>query len=201
MAGGLVDIEKHYAFYGAYHTHPVNVLIHVLFVWPIFFTVLLLLAFSSPLCPLPLPSGILPFEQYMVINWSFVGAAVYALFYALLDKKAGSLAALLCLSCWIGSNALAQQLGFPFGWKVVVVSQIICWTSQFIGHGVFEGRSPALLDNIFQAFVMAPFFVLLEVLQRVFNYEPYPGFRKIVQARVQANIVKWKAKREAQKSA
>ena len=35
---------------------------------------------------------------------------------------------------------------------------------QFIGHGVFERRKPALLDNIFQAFYAAPFFVLLEVL-------------------------------------
>lgn len=70
--------------------------------------------------------------------------------------------------------------------------QIVCWTGQFIGHGVFEvsycyinsisnlnisyinvseneiihfqKRAPALLDNLIQAFVMGPFFVLLEVL-------------------------------------
>jgi len=35
---------------------------------------------------------------------------------------------------------------------------------QFIGHGVGEGRSPALLDNIVGAAVLAPFFVHLEVL-------------------------------------
>jgi 2-hydroxy fatty acid dioxygenase len=35
--------------------------------------------------------------------------------------------------------------------------------AQFVGHGVFEGRQPALLDNLFQAFFMAPIFVLLEV--------------------------------------
>lgn len=201
MVGGLVDIEKQFAFYGAYHTHPVNVLIHICFVWPIFFTALLFLAFTAPLCPLPLPSSALPLQQYMVLNWSFVVAAVYALFYASLDKKAGSLGAFTCLACWIGSNALAQKLGFSFGWKVVLLSQIICWTGQLIGHGVFEGRSPAFLDNIFQAFLLAPHFVLLEVLQTVFNYEPYPGFRESVQARVQSNIAQWKAKNGSQKSA
>lgn len=77
-----------------------------------------------------------------------------------------------------------------------MVAQIVCWTGQFIGHGVFEvlnllfltlsvtscpfclhtleilchdcnllqKRAPALLDNLAQAFLMAPFFVLLEVI-------------------------------------
>ena len=37
-------------------------------------------------------------------------------------------------------------------------------TFQFIGHGVFEGRAPALLDAWDQAFITAPLFVVLEVL-------------------------------------
>ena len=36
--------------------------------------------------------------------------------------------------------------------------------SQFIGHGVFEGRAPALLDSWDQAFITAPLFVILEIL-------------------------------------
>ena len=35
---------------------------------------------------------------------------------------------------------------------------------SFIGHGVFEGRAPALLDSWDQAFITAPLFVILEVL-------------------------------------
>jgi len=38
------------------------------------------------------------------------------------------------------------------------------WIAQFIGHGVFEGRAPALLDSWDQAFLTAPLFVLLEVM-------------------------------------
>jgi uncharacterized membrane protein YGL010W len=43
--------------------------------------------------------------------------------------------------------------------------------AQFIGHGVFEGRAPALLDNLVQALFQAPFFVWLEVLF-MFGYRP-----------------------------
>ncbi|KAI5056483.1 hypothetical protein GOP47_0028301 [Adiantum capillus-veneris] len=98
-----------------------------------------------------------------------------------------------------GSNVLAQRLGFSLGWKVVLVSQLVCWTGQFIGHGLFEGRSPALLDNIFQAFFMAPFFVILEILQTAFKYEPYPGFRRNVEAKMNANLTAWRAKSASQK--
>ena len=43
------------------------------------------------------------------------------------------------------------------------------WIAQFIGHGVFEGKAPALFDNLVQALVSAPFFVHLEVLFDLFD--------------------------------
>ncbi|KAI3908335.1 hypothetical protein MKX01_027357 [Papaver californicum] len=47
--------------------------------------------------------------------------------------------------------------------QVVLASQIFCWGAQFIGHGVFKKQAPVLLDNLSQAFLMATFFVLLEL--------------------------------------
>jgi len=38
-------------------------------------------------------------------------------------------------------------------------------------HGFFEGRAPALLDNLVQALFLAPFFVWFEVLF-FFGYRP-----------------------------
>ncbi|KAG7023203.1 SPAC16E8.02, partial [Cucurbita argyrosperma subsp. argyrosperma] len=113
---GLFDLERHFAFYGAYHSNPVNIFIHVLFVWPIFFTTL-----------------------------------------------AGSNAALPCLICWVGESILAFRLGYSQTWKIVLTAQLFCWTNQLIDHGVFEKRAPALLDNLAQPFLMAPFFVFFEV--------------------------------------
>ncbi|GFZ12117.1 ER membrane protein, putative [Actinidia rufa] len=161
---GLFDLERHFAFYGAYHRNPVNILIHMLFVWPIFFTTAVLLYFHS----------------------SFLRLLISLQYWA------GSLAAMLCLACWVSGSLLAKHLGFSLAWKVVLAAQLFCWTGQFIGHGVFEKRAPALLDNLAQAFLMAPFFVLLEALQSFFGYEPYPGFHASVKAKVDAEIKEWK---------
>ncbi|KAG9154765.1 hypothetical protein Leryth_014251 [Lithospermum erythrorhizon] len=75
--------------------------------------------------------------------------------------------------------------------QVALVGQLVCWSGQLIGHGVFEKRVPALFHNLIQAFLMAPFFVLLEALHSFFGYEPYPGFHARVKAKVDAQIKKW----------
>ncbi|CAL9123893.1 unnamed protein product [Musa acuminata var. zebrina] len=199
--GGLFDLERHFAFYGAYHSNPVNVLIHMLFVWPIFYTSLLIFQFTPPFfhlhLHLPLPGGgdalTLPF------NFAFVGALVYALFYLFMDKKAGSLAAILCFLCWFGSHVLAVRLGFSLAWKVVLAAQLFCWSFQFIGHGMFEKRAPALLDNLSQAFLMAPFFVLLEALS-LLGYEPYPGFHASVRSKIDTDRKAWQASKQKKAS-
>ncbi|KAK9935123.1 hypothetical protein M0R45_022237 [Rubus argutus] len=187
---GLFDLEKHFAFYGAYHSNPINIAIHMLFVWPIFFTALLILYFTPSIFNLEF--SLFGSHVFLAFNIGFLLTLIYSVFYYFLDAKAGTLAALLCVICWVTSSFLASRLGFSLSWKVVLVAQIVCWTGQFIGHGVFEKRAPALLDNLAQAFIMAPFFVLLEALQSFFGYEPYPGFHAIVQAKVEAEITEWK---------
>ncbi|KAK7304639.1 hypothetical protein VNO77_42524 [Canavalia gladiata] len=183
---GLLDLEKHFAFYGAYHSNQVNVAIHIIFVWPIVFTALILLHFT------PTILSIGPTQ----LNWAFFSTLFYALFYIGLDRKAGFLAAFFTFLCWFTSSFVAHSLGFSLGWKVVLAAQLFCWTGQFIGHGVFEKRAPALLDNLVQAFLMAPFFVLLEVLQSSVGYEPYPGFNTRVQAKIDADIKQWRDKKQ-----
>ncbi|KAG2257115.1 hypothetical protein Bca52824_076409 [Brassica carinata] len=164
---GLLDLEKHFAFYGAYHSNPINIVIHIIFVWPIVFTALLLLYPASPIYDL----SQLGFPQSMTLD-----------------------AALMCFACWVGSSVLADRLGPSLAVKVGLASQLLCWTGQFLGHGLFEKRAPALLDNLAQAFLMAPFFVLLEILQLVFGYEPYPGFQARVNAKVESSIKEWREK-------
>jgi uncharacterized membrane protein YGL010W len=113
MAKGLFDLESHFAFYGAYHSNPINILIHTIFVWPILFTALLLFQFTPALFSFPLSH-----DKVLAVNFAFLFALIYALFYVLMDRKAGSLAALLCLLCWIGTDSLATRLGFSLAWKV-----------------------------------------------------------------------------------
>ncbi|XP_043703358.1 2-hydroxy-palmitic acid dioxygenase mpo1-like isoform X2 [Telopea speciosissima] len=194
---GLFDLEKHFAFYGAYHSNPINIFLHMLFVWPILFSSHLLLYFTPTLFNLP-QVGFAPlgYNVNLVLNIGFFLTLLYASFYIVFDEKAGFLAALLCFFCWVSGSYLAALLGFSLAWKVGLAAQLFCWSGQFIGHGVFEKRAPALLDNLLQAFLMAPFFVLLEALQMLCGYEPYPGFHANVRAKVDAQIKEWKSKNQ-----
>ncbi|KAL1216755.1 hypothetical protein V5N11_025254 [Cardamine amara subsp. amara] len=198
---GLLDLEKHFAFYGAYHSNPINIIIHTLLVWPNVFATLVFL-YSTP--PILDPSQLgsfksLTFDGVLRFDIGFTLTVIYAIFYICLEKKSGVLAALLCFSCWIGSSFLAARLGHSLTLKVGVASQLLCWTGQFLGHGLFEKRAPALLDNLVQAFLMGPFFVLLEVLQTVFEYEPYSGFKARVDSKIESEIKEWREKKQQKK--
>lgn len=193
---GFFDLENHFAFYGAYHSNRINIAIHMMCVWPILFTALLLLYFTPSLFNLPpFELSLSGYKVVLVFNIGFLLTLIYSVFYVRFDPRAGSLAAFLCLICWVSSSFIASRLGFLLAYKVVLVVQLLCWTGQFIGHGIFEKRAPALLDNLAQAFLMAPFFVLLEAL-RASGYEPYPGFHARVQAKIEAEINEWQDKRQ-----
>lgn len=112
----LLDLEKNYTFYGAYHHNSTNVFIHMVFVWPIMFTAMMLLDYTAPLAPNPLPH--LFGGQYVVLNWSFVVASIYSAYYLLLDRKVGLLAALLVAGCFVGAQVAFQTLGRESAWKV-----------------------------------------------------------------------------------
>jgi uncharacterized membrane protein YGL010W len=53
-------------------------------------------------------------------------------------------------------------LGSTTAWTVFGIFFVGGWAFQLVGH-VWEGRRPALVDNLFQAFV-GPMFIMAEVL-------------------------------------
>ena len=66
---------------------------------------------------------------------------------------------------------------------------IFCWYMQLHpGHGVFEGRKPALLDSVLQAFLDAPLFVWYEV---AFACGYDPSLKQQLDAAVEARHVAW----------
>ena len=60
---------------------------------------------------------------------------------------------------------------------------IFAWIAQFVGHGVFEGRAPALKTNAVFIF-LAPFFVSFEILNSLLGYrnEEVREYNKIIEA-------------------
>jgi 2-hydroxy fatty acid dioxygenase len=85
---------------------------------------------------------------------------------------------------FIFSNYMAQTAPANFGvssWVIALPIHVAAWIAQFIGHGVYERRRPALLDSLDQALITAPMFVLLEVL---FSF----GYRKDLYDRVMTQV-------------
>jgi uncharacterized membrane protein YGL010W len=87
----------------------------------------------------------------------------YCTLYVLLEPVAGTLLALLLLASTAYANHLTSNYN-PIASYYAISINIVSWIAQFIGHGVFEGRAPALFDNLYQAVFLAPLFVWLEFL-------------------------------------
>ena len=83
---------------------------------------------------------------------------------------------------WFFANDWAINSGMN-AFYVALGIHILAWAAQFIGHGVFEGRKPALIDNLIQSIVLAPFFVWFHVLF-------FFGFNKSLQADVHGRVSK-----------
>lgn len=87
-----------------------------------------------------------------------------------MEPVAGGMLAPLLL----GGTAYANHLTSTYGMKanyIAIGVHVFSWIAQFIGHGFFEGRAPALMDNLVQAIFLAPLFVWLEILF-AFGYRP-----------------------------
>ncbi|GAQ83313.1 hypothetical protein KFL_001440010 [Klebsormidium nitens] len=186
MTWEVFKLEKQYTFYGSFHQHQYNKAIHVVFVWPILFTAFVLLAGIPASLPQPGFIQSMPLHQYLQLNLALASAANYAIYYIILDQKLGLIAAAMSLACGVGANAFVMNLGWSLAWKFAMAVQIISWGAQFLGHGVFEGKRPALVDNLIQSIMMAPYFVLLESVEPLFGYEPSPGFSQRVHAALEA---------------
>src|ERR1043165_9091715 len=69
--------------------------------------------------------------------------------------------AALMLVAWYAAENLAAVLGTGGTWGAFLVLFVGGWVLQFVGHH-YEGKRPALLDNIFQAFI-GPMFLVAEI--------------------------------------
>jgi len=105
-----------------------------------------------------------------------------------MEPVAGALFAPILIGATAYSNHLTSTYGATANkWALAVNS--VCWIAQFIGHGKFEGRAPALLDNLVQAIFLAPFFVWFEIL---FALGYRPELKRRIDQAVDQDIQKFK---------
>lgn len=123
-------------------------------------------------------------------------ALLYSLGYIFLDPLAGSILTPLLLASTVYASNLTSTYGATANtWALGI--HIVSWLAQFVGHGVYEGRAPALLDNIVQAGFLAPFFVWLEGL---FMLGYRPELKRRLDVAVEGDIKEFRAAKEMNSS-
>ncbi len=101
-----------------------------------------------------------PFDRE--VSMALVVAIVAVLGWMALDLGVGLIMAALMAPTWYAAEALAGALDPSSTVIAFAVLFVGGWVLQFLGHH-YEGKRPALLDNIFQGFV-GPMFLVAETL-------------------------------------
>ncbi|KAF1969771.1 hypothetical protein BU23DRAFT_557395 [Bimuria novae-zelandiae CBS 107.79] len=127
------------------------------------------------------------------LNFTSLASLNYATLYLILSPNvAGAVVGPLILSGAVFANRIVKKYDRTKLNTIAAAVHVVSWILQFVGHGKFEGRKPALLDNLVQAFFLAPLFVWYEML---FKLGFYKDLKKEVDAAIAVEITKLKAKK------
>lgn len=144
------------SFYAAYHQDARNKATHFVGVPVIVFSLMI------PLGWLRVDAGGFPLSAALVTT------AVLFAYYVVLDVPLGlAMGVVFAAMLWAAEPIAAAPLGTGLAWFLALF--IGGWALQLWGH-VYEGRKPALVDNLFQIFV-APVFLAAEVFFAL-GYKP-----------------------------
>jgi uncharacterized membrane protein YGL010W len=153
----MKTIEDQMSFYAAYHQDGRNKATHFIGVPAI------MLSLFIPLAWIRFDVG------GVTITAAMVFAAVVLIYYFFLDVPlAFAMLVTTAALVWVGHQLAG--LGTVQGWIWFGILFVGGWILQLVGHG-FEGRKPALADNLFQIFV-APIFLAAEVFFAL-GYKPH----------------------------
>jgi 2-hydroxy fatty acid dioxygenase len=115
----------------------------------------------------------------------------------LLEPVAGGLLAPLVIASAACGNYLLETHGPIVNYYAGGI-HVVSWLAQFVGHGKFEGRAPALLDNLVQALLLAPLFVWMEIL---FFFGYRPELKQRFDKNVELEIAKFRQQQQKEKAA
>jgi uncharacterized membrane protein YGL010W len=163
----MKTLEDQMSVYAAYHQDARNKATHFVGVPAIVFSLMIALGW------LRVDVGGFALSAALVVT------AILVLYYLALDLPLGlAMAAAFAFMLW--AAAPLSQASFAVSLGCFLALFVGGWALQLWGH-VFEGRKPALVDNLFQIFV-APIFLAAEVF---FALGYKPALRERVEKRAQ----------------
>jgi uncharacterized membrane protein YGL010W len=152
----MKTLEDQMSFYAAYHQDGRNKATHFVGV------PMIIVSLFIPLSWLKLQVGPLH------LTGAILFAAAILLYYVFLDAMLALATAIFTALFLLGAAWIAQQ-GTAAGWAGFGILFVGGWIIQLVGHA-FEGRKPALTDNLFQIFI-APIFLCAELFFAL-GYKP-----------------------------
>ncbi|XP_063675603.1 uncharacterized protein LOC134812257 [Bolinopsis microptera] len=147
-------LKKELIFYGSYHSDAINKLIHAVCVPLLLWTGMAMLA--------PIDITTVTVSDFTLdITVSYLATLIYILYYIYLFPAVGLITLPILSGMAYGAHEY-WNADCEDKWMWLVGIHVVSWVAQFVGHGKFEGRRPALFDSLLQAFLTAPFFVFFE---------------------------------------
>jgi uncharacterized membrane protein YGL010W len=180
-AWGFENAQQALAFYGVYHREPRNQLIHFFGVPGILWSLMIFMIH------LPIPYFGTMCEAYLPANYSLtyglVLALIYQVFYLWIDPLGGTLYAPILYAMYRSAvylrridqqehqSAVGTQ-ATPFQWSgtgrllsFALVLHVFSWYIQIhLGHKIYEGAQPAVMQSLGGALTVAPLFAFYEGL-------------------------------------
>jgi uncharacterized membrane protein YGL010W len=133
------------ATYASYHSDARNRATHFIGIPAIVFAILVPLALA----------------RVGNVSAAIVVALIALIGWIALDRVIGLTMAVMIVPMLLIAEWIARY-GSSTAWIVFAIFFVGGWIFQLVGH-VWEGRRPALTDNLFQAFI-GPMFIMAEVL-------------------------------------
>ncbi len=160
----MKSLDEQMSIYAAYHRDRRNKATHFVGVPAIVFAILI------PMSWVEIGAGFTLAQVFVV--------AVLA-YYILLDALLASATMVAVAALLYAAESVAAK-GAASGWIWFGIFFAGGWALQLVGHA-FEGRKPALADNLFQIFV-APIFLVAEIFFAL-------GLKRDVRKKIEERLV------------
>jgi uncharacterized membrane protein YGL010W len=145
----MKPLAEHMGMYSAYHRHPMNRVIHFIFVPAIVWTLMVWL----DLIQFDVAGSTLSVAMFVT--------AALLVWYLMLDFTLGVASVVVFTMLLVSAITMNVALGAAASAWIAGGVFVGSWVFQFVGHGVWEKRRPALFDNLFQTLI-APMFLIAE---------------------------------------